>query len=97
MVLALAMCETCPPSEVEVMISVLLNLFDARPSLMNLLKLMIDREIAHTGISFTLTSLQDNTDPISQRMKPGYFRAIPLVQDFCPPSLRSTATIISEV
>lgn len=31
------------------MISVLLNLFDTRASLMNLPKLMIDREIARSG------------------------------------------------
>jgi hypothetical protein len=48
MVLAMAICETCPPSEVDIIISVLMNLFDTRASLMNLLKMMIDREIAHT-------------------------------------------------
>ncbi|KAJ7821199.1 hypothetical protein B0H14DRAFT_2831907 [Mycena olivaceomarginata] len=48
MVLVMAICETCPPAEVEIMISVLLNLFDTRGSLMTLLKHMIDREIAHT-------------------------------------------------
>ncbi|KAJ6460124.1 hypothetical protein C8R47DRAFT_1161242 [Mycena vitilis] len=48
MVLVMAICETCPPAEVEMMISVLLNLFDTRGSLMTLLKHMIDREIAHT-------------------------------------------------
>ena len=49
MVLAMAVCETCPPAEVDIMISVLLNLFDTRTSLVNLLKLIIDREIARTG------------------------------------------------
>jgi hypothetical protein len=49
MVLAMAICETCPTAEVDIMISVLLNLFDTRASLMSLLKLMIDREIAHAG------------------------------------------------
>ncbi|KAK7053933.1 hypothetical protein R3P38DRAFT_3343387 [Favolaschia claudopus] len=48
MVLVMAICETCPPGEVEIMISVLLNLFDTRGTLMTLLKRMIDREIAHT-------------------------------------------------
>lgn len=48
MVLVMAICETCPPAEVEIMISVMLNLFDTRGSLMTLLKHMIDREIAHT-------------------------------------------------
>lgn len=49
MVLAMAICEICPPSEVEIIVSVLLNVFDDRAHLMALLKLMIDREIAHTG------------------------------------------------
>ncbi|KAJ7167823.1 hypothetical protein C8R46DRAFT_1350755 [Mycena filopes] len=48
MVLVMAICETCPPAEVEIMISVMLNLFDTRGSLMTLLKHMIDREVAHT-------------------------------------------------
>lgn len=68
MVLAMTICETCPPSEVEMMISVLLNIFDSRPSLMNLIKLMIEREVAQTGkdISFfvkymiLMLSLADN-------------------------------------
>jgi neurofibromin 1 len=62
MVLVMAICETCPPAEVEIMISVLLNLFDTRGSLMTLLKHMIDREIAHTGkspsFSFSIATLK---------------------------------------
>jgi hypothetical protein len=50
MVLAMAICETCPPSDVDHMISVLIKVFDTRSSLMHLLKLMIDREISHTGM-----------------------------------------------
>lgn len=49
MTLVIAICETCPPAEVDGMISVLLNLFDTRASLMALIKLMIDRELARTG------------------------------------------------
>jgi hypothetical protein len=50
MLLALAICEICPSSDVDVIISVLMNLYDTRTSLVNLLKSMIDREIAHTGM-----------------------------------------------
>lgn len=49
MALALAICEICPPNEVDAMNAVLLNLFDTRSSLMNLLKTMIDLEIQKTG------------------------------------------------
>lgn len=49
MVLAMVICECCPASEVDMMISVLMNIFDTRASLVALLKTMIDREIAHTG------------------------------------------------
>ncbi|KAJ3936091.1 MAG: hypothetical protein NXY57DRAFT_886591 [Lentinula lateritia] len=48
MTLVLAVCETCPPGEVDSMIAVLLNLFDSRASLMKLIKAMIDREVART-------------------------------------------------
>ncbi|KAG2156346.1 hypothetical protein DEU56DRAFT_231415 [Suillus clintonianus] len=48
MVLAMVICECCPASEVDMMISVLMNIFDTRASLVALLKTMIDREIAHT-------------------------------------------------
>ncbi|TFK24729.1 hypothetical protein FA15DRAFT_406917 [Coprinopsis marcescibilis] len=48
MVLAITICEICPPSEVEMIISVLLNVFDSRNSLMALMKLMVEREVAQT-------------------------------------------------
>ncbi|KAG0709913.1 hypothetical protein DFH29DRAFT_1012634 [Suillus ampliporus] len=48
MLLAMVICECCPANEVDMMISVLMNIFDTRASLVALLKTMIDREIAHT-------------------------------------------------
>lgn len=49
MTLVLAICETCPASDVDGIVSVLLNMFDTRSSLMTLIKLMIDREVTRTG------------------------------------------------
>ncbi|KAH9927288.1 uncharacterized protein B0H18DRAFT_1161603 [Fomitopsis serialis] len=46
--LALAICEVCPASEVDSLISVMLNLFDTRSALMTLLKNMIDLEVSRT-------------------------------------------------
>lgn len=47
--MASIICEVCPPSEVDIMISVLLNLFDNRASLIKLMATMIDQEIERTG------------------------------------------------
>ncbi|KAG8981934.1 Ras GTPase activating protein ira2 [Tulasnella sp. 425] len=49
MLLALAICEICPQSDVDDMINVLLNIFDTRGTLVALLKAMIDREVANTN------------------------------------------------
>ncbi|KDQ15349.1 hypothetical protein BOTBODRAFT_54648 [Botryobasidium botryosum FD-172 SS1] len=48
MLLAVAICETCPANETDEMIHVLLNVFDTRSSLVALLKAIVDREIART-------------------------------------------------
>lgn len=48
MLLALAICETCPQGDVDDMIGVLMNIFDTRGTLVALLKAMIDREVAQT-------------------------------------------------
>ncbi|OBZ70421.1 Neurofibromin [Grifola frondosa] len=52
--LAMAICEICPPTEVDSIISVMLNIFDTRSSLLNLLKSMIDREISRTDADTSL-------------------------------------------
>jgi len=49
MSLVMAICETCPQSDIDDMIGVLLNVFDTRGSLVSLLKAIIDREVAATG------------------------------------------------
>lgn len=73
MVLAMTVCEICPPGEVEMMISVLLNIFDTRASLLSLIKLMIDREVAQTGMLQDAYSIGIPSWPaIYQKMNPGY-------------------------
>ncbi|KAG9027475.1 Ras GTPase activating protein ira2 [Tulasnella sp. JGI-2019a] len=49
MLLALAICETCPQNDVEDMINVILNIFDTRGTLVALLKTLIDREVTQTS------------------------------------------------
>ncbi|KAJ2930404.1 hypothetical protein H1R20_g6694, partial [Candolleomyces eurysporus] len=61
MVLAMTMCEICPPAEVEIIINVLLNVFDSHDSLVSLLKLTIEREIAHTADSETALFRSNST------------------------------------
>ena len=49
LMLAVAICETCPPDEADFIIPIMLNLFDTRASLLALLKLLVDREISKAG------------------------------------------------
>jgi hypothetical protein len=98
MVLPMAICEICPAVEADVMISVLLNLFDTRTSLMTLLKLMIDREIAHTGRLFAWFDLVICAEVRSlQKMMLRSSEVTPLAQNSFLHSQRSTDTIICGV
>lgn len=47
--LAVAICETCPTEDADFVIPIMLNLFDTRASILALLKMLVDREIAKTG------------------------------------------------
>lgn len=53
MLLALAVCETCPVGEIDVMLPVMVNIFDTRSSLLALLKGLIDKEVARYGMTNT--------------------------------------------
>lgn len=48
--LAITICEICPAQEVEMMISILLNILDTRASLLEFMKLVIEREVAQTSM-----------------------------------------------
>jgi len=48
--LALAICETCPVSEIDTMLPVMINIFDTRSGLLALLKSVIDKEVSRTGM-----------------------------------------------
>jgi len=79
MVLAMVICECCPASEVDMMISVLMNIFDTRASLIALLKTMIDREIAHTSKSISIAS-KLTTHEVKQLMMRIFSEGIRLAQ-----------------
>jgi hypothetical protein len=72
------------------MISVLLNVFDTRASLLTLIKLMIEREVSHTGIGAMSLYRMDSLS--SQIPRPICSEAIQLALDFYLPSQRSTVT-----
>jgi hypothetical protein len=54
--IALSIIHVCPPNEIEALIPVLLRVFNTRHPLLELLKAMIDREVASTGMRYFLTS-----------------------------------------
>lgn len=74
------------------MISVLMNIFDTRASLMSLLKTMIDREIANTGT--VIQPYWQHMLTLGQRTKLIFSEAIQHAQGFYPRLLGSMATII---
>jgi hypothetical protein len=96
MVLAMVICECCPANEVDMMISVLMNIFDTRASLIALLKTMIDREIAHTSRSLFI-ALRLTAHEISQLATRIFSEGIQLAQDFSLPLRAYTGTTICEV
>lgn len=50
MLLAVAICETCPVTEIDIMLPVMINIFDTRASLLALLRAMIDKEVSRSGM-----------------------------------------------
>lgn len=95
MVLAMTICEICPPGEVEMMISVLLNIFNDRTSLLNLIKLMIDREVAQTGV-FTITESRMLLNNFQKTKWLSSEATLP-VPGSCPPLLDYTVINTCEV
>lgn len=49
LMLAVAICETCPADEADFIVPIMLNLFDTRTSLLGLLKMLVDREVTKAG------------------------------------------------
>ncbi|KIK64870.1 hypothetical protein GYMLUDRAFT_83217 [Collybiopsis luxurians FD-317 M1] len=54
MTLVMTICSVCSPAEMDAMVAVLLNLFDSRASLIKLVKVMIEHEVARTEIQAEL-------------------------------------------
>lgn len=48
LLLALAVCETCPVNEVDIMLPVMINIFDTRSTLVSLLRGLIDKEMTRS-------------------------------------------------
>ena len=95
MLLALAICDVCPSSEVDVIISVLMNLYDTRTSLVKLLKFMIDREIIQTGLWLLRCGILLDLfeEKKQQTVKRHYSEATRRPPGSCPPLPRLMATI----
>ena len=95
MLLALAICETCPQSDVDDMINVILNIFDTRGTLVALLKAMIDREVAATSkLQLRANALYAHYHNTPQWTKPPYSEGIQCVRGFFPllPGYMGTTT-----
>lgn len=55
--IALAVCETCPPSEVDEISLLLFRVFEAKGTLLGLLKVLVEREVNQTSASTALRPL----------------------------------------
>lgn len=53
---AVAICEACPPAELDEMASMLFRALEARGSLIGLIKVLIEREVSQTSTSFRTVS-----------------------------------------
>ena len=90
--LAVAICETCPPDEADFIIPIMLNLFDSRASLLALLKMLVDREISRAGEFPRHPRLGGRTENGQMILVPCSV-VTRLLLDFLAHSRRSTDTI----
>ena len=72
--LAVIICEICPLNDVEIMISVLLNVFNTRGLLLALIKRMIEREVSRTG-DIHQYLLHNNSSLCASVSETGLFRS----------------------
>jgi len=72
--LAVIICEICPLNDVEIMISVLLNVFNTRGLLLPLIKRMIEREVSRTG-DIHQYLLHNNSSWCASASETGLFRS----------------------
>ena len=91
--LAVAICETCPPDEADFIIPIMLNLFDSRASLLALLKMLVDREVSRAGELLRHSFSGGRTENCQMILVPCSVVTRPLL-DFLGHSRRSTDTII---
>ena len=93
LMLAVAICETCPPDEANFIIPIMLNLFDSRASLLALLKMLVDREVSRAG-EFSYHCRSRGCTENRQMILALCFVVTRPLLDFLEHSRRSTDTII---